>query len=190
MSGMYTQASAPGASGKFTNSEKLPSPRSGYGLRVILDLWSAPIQGITISESSHHGPIKQGQLHSLHSLHCIIQQKFTPQPSTSQAEQGESDAGSALPTDPLVQRCTCPPIKACFARLLLAPNPACFSCCSPIVPTFRVGHFVSAKLYCGIINQDSTRVICSNGRCYFTSNTLISAVQTDFRKLDWNSGIT
>ena len=31
--------SAPGASGKFTNSEKLPFPRSGYGRREIPDLW-------------------------------------------------------------------------------------------------------------------------------------------------------
>ena len=44
MLGMYTQAPAPGASGKFTNSEKLPSPRSGYGRREIPDLWSAPFK--------------------------------------------------------------------------------------------------------------------------------------------------
>ena len=31
MSGIYTQAPAPGASGKFANSEKLPSPRLGMG---------------------------------------------------------------------------------------------------------------------------------------------------------------
>jgi len=52
MSAMYTQTPAPGASGMFTNSEKLPSPRSGYGSREIPDLWNAPVQGITISESS------------------------------------------------------------------------------------------------------------------------------------------
>jgi len=31
-------------SGKFTNSEKLPSPWSGYGCRETPDLWSAPVQ--------------------------------------------------------------------------------------------------------------------------------------------------
>ena len=67
-----------------------------------------------------------------------------------------------------------------FAHLLLAPQ----SC-----PLLVWDIFVSAKLYCGIINQDSTRVVCSNGRCCFTSNTLVSAVQTGFRKLDWNTGI-
>ena len=30
--------------GKFTNSEKLPSPWSGYGRREIPDLWSAPFK--------------------------------------------------------------------------------------------------------------------------------------------------
>ena len=73
-----------------------------------------------------------------------------------------------------------------LAHLLLARN---FSCCSLIVPTFSVGHFVSAKLYCGVINQDSTLGACSNGRRYFTSNILVSAVQTGFRKLDWNTGM-
>ena len=58
---------------------------------------------------------------------------------------------------------------ACY----LPPNHAHFSCCSLIAPTFSVGHFISAKLYCGIINQDSTLVVCSNGRCYFTSNTAV-----------------
>jgi len=32
-----------------------------------------------------------------------------------------------------------------------------FSCCSPITPAFSVGRFVSAKLHCGMTNQDSTR---------------------------------
>ena len=42
--------------------------------------------------------------------------------------------------------------------------------CSLSALAFGVGHFVvSAELYCGIINQDSTLVVCSNGRCYFTS---------------------
>ena len=58
---------------------------------------------------------------------------------------------------------------ACY----LLPNHAHFSCCSLIAPTFSVGHFVSAKLYCGIINQDSTLVVYCNGRCYFTSNTAV-----------------
>jgi len=49
--GRYTQALA-GASGKIANSEKIPSPRSGYGCREFPDLWSAPVQGITISERS------------------------------------------------------------------------------------------------------------------------------------------
>jgi len=44
MLGMYTQAPAPGASGKFANSEKLPSLRSGYGCREIPDLWSANLE--------------------------------------------------------------------------------------------------------------------------------------------------
>ena len=59
MSGMYTQTPAPGASGKFANSEKLPSPRSGYGRREIPDVWSAPVQGITISESSQLSSVSQ-----------------------------------------------------------------------------------------------------------------------------------
>jgi len=45
----------------------------------------------------------------------------------------------------------------------------------------------SETVYCGIINQDSTVVLCSNGRCYFTTNTLVSAVQTGFKNtgLEW-----
>ena len=35
---------------------------------------------------------------------------------------------------------------------LLLPNPALLSCCSPVMPAFGMGHFVSAKLYCGIIH--------------------------------------
>jgi len=31
---------------------------------------------------------------------------------------------------------------------------------SPVALAFSVAHFVSAKLYCGIINQDSTLVVC------------------------------
>ena len=42
-------------------------------------------------------------------------------------------------------------------------------------------------LYC--TNQDSTLPLCSKTRCYFTSNTLVSSVQTGFRKLDWNTGM-
>ena len=71
----------------------------------------------------------------------------------------------------------------------LLPDRACFSCCSLIKSVFCVAHFIPAKLYCGIINQDSTLVICSNGRCYFTSDTRISAVLTGFRKPDWNTGM-
>ena len=59
MSGMYTQTPAPGASGKFANSEKLPSPRSGYGSREIPDLWSTSVQGITVSESSQLSSVSQ-----------------------------------------------------------------------------------------------------------------------------------
>jgi len=44
-------------------------------------------------------------------------------------------------------------------------------------------------LYYGITNQDSTLPVCSQTRCYFTSNTLVSSVQTGFRKLDWNTGM-
>jgi len=58
MSGMHTQP-APGASGKFANLEKLPSSWSGYGRKEIPDLWSAPIQGIIISESSQLSSISQ-----------------------------------------------------------------------------------------------------------------------------------
>jgi len=58
MSGMYTQPPTPGASGKFANLEKLPSPRSGYGRREFPDLWSAPIQGIVL-ESSQLSSISQ-----------------------------------------------------------------------------------------------------------------------------------
>ena len=72
-----------------------------------------------------------------------------------------------------------------FAHLLLAPRLCPLQVLLLIAPAFSVLHFVSAKLYCGIINLDSTLVVCSNGRCYFTSNTLISAVETSYRKLDW-----
>ena len=59
MLGMYTQAPVPGASGKLENSEKLPSPQSGYRCREIPDLWSAPVQDITISESSQLSSVSQ-----------------------------------------------------------------------------------------------------------------------------------
>jgi len=73
MLGMYTQAPAPGASGKFANSEKLPSPRSGYGRREIPDLWSAPVQGITISESSQFSSVSQlGRSHPVSPLRSQI----------------------------------------------------------------------------------------------------------------------
>ena len=63
MLGIYTQAPAPG---KFANSEKLPSPQSGYGHREIPDLWSPPVQGITISESSQLSSVSQlGRSHPL-----------------------------------------------------------------------------------------------------------------------------
>jgi len=32
--------------------------------------------------------------------------------------------------------------------------------CSPVALGFSVARFVSVKLYCGIINQDSTLVVC------------------------------
>ena len=64
---------APGASGKFTNSEKLPSPWSGYGSREIPDLWSAPVQGITISESSQLSSVSQlGCSHPLAHYVCKL----------------------------------------------------------------------------------------------------------------------
>ena len=73
MSGMYTQTPAPGASGKFTNSEKLPSPRSGYGSTEIPDLWSAPVQGITIFESSQLSSVSQlGRSHPVSPLRSQI----------------------------------------------------------------------------------------------------------------------
>jgi len=69
MSGMYTQAPAPGASGKFANSEKLPSPWSEYGCREIPDLLSAPVQGITISERSQLSSVSQlGRFHPVSPL--------------------------------------------------------------------------------------------------------------------------
>ena len=49
----------PETSGKFTNSEKLPSPRSGYGRRETPDLWSSPVQGFTILESSQLSSISK-----------------------------------------------------------------------------------------------------------------------------------
>jgi len=73
MSGMYNQAPAPGASGKFANSDKLPSPRSGYGRREIPDLWSVPVQGITTSESSQLSSVSQlGRSHPVSPLHSQI----------------------------------------------------------------------------------------------------------------------
>ena len=48
---MYTQATTPGASGKFANS--------GYGRGEFPDLWSAPVQGIIISESSQLSSMSQ-----------------------------------------------------------------------------------------------------------------------------------
>ena len=72
MLGMHTQPE-PGASGKFANLEKLPSPRSGYGRREIPDLWSAPVQGITISESSQLFSVSQlGRSHPVRPLHSQI----------------------------------------------------------------------------------------------------------------------
>jgi len=73
MSGMYTQAPAPGASGNFVNSEKLPSLRSGYGRWEIPDMWSAPVQGITISESSQLSSVSQlGRSHHVSPLRLQI----------------------------------------------------------------------------------------------------------------------
>ena len=72
-SGMYTQAPTPGASGKFANSEKLPSPRSGYGCREISDLWSAPVQSITILENSQLSSASQlRRSHPVNPLHSPI----------------------------------------------------------------------------------------------------------------------
>ena len=45
--GHVVKPSMPGTSGRVTNSEKLPSPQSGYGHRETPDLWSAPVQAIT-----------------------------------------------------------------------------------------------------------------------------------------------
>ena len=57
----------------FTNSEKLPSPRSGYGSREIPDLWSAPVQGITISENSQLSSVSQlGRSHPISPLRSQI----------------------------------------------------------------------------------------------------------------------
>jgi len=54
---MYT------TSGKFANSEKFPSPWSGYGCGETPDLsMSAPIQGIAISESSQLSSVSQLRL--------------------------------------------------------------------------------------------------------------------------------
>ena len=70
--------------------------------------------------------------------------------------------------------------------------------CSPMVPAsaaaprshpLLVWEISISELYCGNINHDYTPVICSNGKCYFISNTLVSAVQIGFRKLDWNTGL-
>ena len=46
-------------SGKFANSEKLPSPWSGYGHRETPDLWSAPFKGFPNLESSHLSSVCQ-----------------------------------------------------------------------------------------------------------------------------------
>ena len=51
-------------------------------------------------------------------------------------------------------------------ELYSLPDCAHFCCRSSIVPTFSVGHLVSVKLYCRIINQDSTLVVYSNARCF------------------------
>ena len=49
----------PGTSRKFAYCEQLPSPWSGYGHREISDLWSAAVQGITISESSQFSSVSE-----------------------------------------------------------------------------------------------------------------------------------
>ena len=68
MSGVYTQAPIPGASGKFANSEKLPSVWV-----QIPDPWSAPVQGITISESSQLSSVSQlGCSHPLAHYVCKL----------------------------------------------------------------------------------------------------------------------
>jgi len=73
MSGMCTQAPAPGVSEKFANSKKLPFPWSWYGRREIRDQWSAPIKGITISESSQLSSVSQlGRSHPVSPLHSQI----------------------------------------------------------------------------------------------------------------------
>jgi len=46
-----------------------------------------------------------------------------------------------------------------------------------------------ASLDCYLFSDRACFSVCSNGRCSFTSNTLVSAVQTGFRKLDWNTGM-
>jgi len=56
---------------KFATSEKLPFPRSGYRHRATLDLWSAPVQGITIMESSRRSSVSQLRHSHPVSLLCL-----------------------------------------------------------------------------------------------------------------------
>jgi len=68
MSGMYTQTPASGASG-MRNSLPLGSRE----IPEDPDLWSAPVQGITISESSQISSVSQlGRSHPVSPLHSQI----------------------------------------------------------------------------------------------------------------------
>ena len=46
-----------------------------------------------------------------------------------------------------------------------------------------------ASLACNLHPDCTCFSVCSNGRCSFTSNALVSAVQTGFRKLEYWSGL-
>ena len=62
----------------FHPQNKLPSHRSGYGHRETPDLWSAPVQDITISESSQLSSISQlRRSHSVSPLHVHLQIALT-----------------------------------------------------------------------------------------------------------------
>ena len=58
---------------KFANSKKLPSPQSGYRCRETPNLWSAPIQGFPILESSQLSSVSQLRCsHPVSLWHCKL----------------------------------------------------------------------------------------------------------------------
>ena len=57
--------------------------------------------------------------------------------------------------------------------------------CQFVAWNVQVASSLRSLATCSLITPTSA----ANGRCYFISNTPVSAVRTGFRKLDWNTGM-